>query len=127
VKRRKIRKYVPPAFFAMLGVSLAMWWLTQLSSTYNGVEIPVVVKAEGNIFEVGCYASGSGYKLAAHRLLHKSEVEVTFEELGVVPSPVRPGWGIVNPETLTAAIARRMTDVKVERVGAVPEILLRGR
>ncbi len=127
MEQKKIRRYVSPVFFVMLAVSLVMWWLTQLGRDYSGVEIPVVVKVEGNIFEVECYASGSGYKLASHRLLEPTEVEVAFDELSIMASPVRQGWGIVDPATLATAIARRVHDVKVERVGAVPEILLRGR
>ena len=117
MERRKIKRYVPPAFFVMLAVSLVMWWLTQL----------VTVKVDGNIFDVECFASGSGYKLASHRILHRTEVEVLFDELHVTPSPVRVGWGIVDPEALTTIIARNVSDVKVERVGIIPEILLRGR
>ncbi len=127
MERRKIKRYVPPAFFVMLAVSLVMWWLTQLSKDYTGVEIPVTVKVDGNIFDVECFASGSGYKLASHRILHRTEVEVLFDELHVTPSPVRVGWGIVDPEALTTIIARNVSDVKVERVGIIPEILLRGR
>lgn len=111
----------------MLAVSLVMWGLTQLSRNYTGVEIPVVVKIEGNIFEVPCYASGSGFKLAAHRILRTTEVDIAFDELAVVESPARLGWGIIDPSTLAVAIAKRISDVKVERVGGVPEILLRGR
>ena len=127
MEHRKIGKYVPPAFFVMLAVSFIMWCLTQLSQNYTGVDMPVVVKVEGNIFEVRCYASGSGYKLVSHRMLHKPEVEIAFEELNVTPSPVRIGWGIVDRDALTRAIAQRVGDVRVERVGIVPEILLNGR
>jgi hypothetical protein len=127
VRKKKLKRFVPPAFFAMLAVSLVMWWLTQLSKDYAGVELPVTVKVEGNVFEVPCYASGSGYKLASHRLLHHIEVEVAFDELDVTPIAARPGWGIVNPAALAEAITCRVTDVKVERVGLAPEILLRGR
>ncbi len=114
---------MPPAFFVMLAVSFVMWCLTQLT----GVEVPVTIKVEGNIFEVPCYASGSGFKLASHRVLHRTVVEVPFDELDVTPSALKPGWGMIDHTALTQAVARRVSDIKVERVGLAPEISLIGR
>ncbi len=126
-KKKRIKRYIPPAFFVMLAVSLIMWWLTQLSKDYSGIQVPVTVKVEGNIFEVDCFASGNGFQLAARRILHETVVEMPYAELEVTPSMIREGWGIIEPESLLKAISSRIHDVDIERVGVIPEILIRGR
>ncbi len=127
MKRIKITRWVPPAFFVMLGVALAMWWLTQLGKDYSNVEIPVEMRVEGNIVNVKCLASGNGYRLLLHRTVAKSVVEVPFDELKVTPSTTRLGWGVIEPVSLRTAIRSRITDVDIDGLSTVPDILLRGR
>lgn len=124
---RRIYKvlYVTPAFFVMLAVSLVMWWLTQLSKEYSGVEVPVEVRVDGNIFTVECFAAGTGFELAALRTFRKPSVDAQFGELGVTAAG--RGRGIIDPEALRRVIASRITEVSVERVGVVPEIKTTGR
>lgn len=118
--------YVTPAFFVMLAVSLVMWWLTQLSKEYSGVEVPVEVRVDGNIFTVECFAAGTGFQLAALRTFRKPSVDAPFDELGVRPSTNR-GRGVIDPDALRRVIASRVTEVSVERLGVVPEIKTTGR
>ncbi len=111
----------------MLAVSFTMWWLTQLGKSYSDVEIPIEVKVEGNIFNVRFKATGVGYKLMAHRMLGSTSVEVPFDELEVSPAPESAWRGVIGPESLLKAVAARVGDVKIESVGFIPEISLRGR
>lgn len=124
---KKIGKYIPPALLVTLAVSFAMWWLTQLGKSYGDVEIPVQVRVEGNIFDLKCYASGRGYRLAARRIWDRASVEIPFDELIVTPSGVSSWRGVIDPGSLHKAVASRIDDVEVGRIGFIPEISLRGR
>lgn len=124
---RKVKRFLPPAFFAMLAVSFVMWWLTQLSKEYGGVEVPVEVKVEGNIFTVRCAARGTGFRLMSHRIFKNMSVDIPFAQLNVQHAPGREHHGVINSESLKNALAVRVHDITIESVGAVPEITLVGR
>lgn len=111
----------------MLAVAFVMWWLTQLSKEYSGVELPVEVRVEDNIFDLKCTARGSGFRLMSHRMFKNLSIDVPFVQLEVHPVPEHEHKGIVEPESLRRAVSARVHDVFIENVGAAPEITLAGR
>ncbi len=119
--RGMIKGFMSPMFLVMLFASFVFWYLSKLDYTYTtDLEVPVIVDDEEQI--VMCVVEGEGVNLF-HRIYSRKRLRIPLTELKHAYMPTEHGDSVVvvEPESMQAAIASRLSDIKVLSVRDIPE------
>lgn len=120
---RKIRGYVSPVFLALLVASFILWYIAKLSYTYTTEQV-IHLNVEGRRFDVTCVVEGVGTNLFGYRVYMNKTLRIPLSELRYKYSREEGHEGklIIDPQSLQSAISVRISDIKINSIGAVPEI-----
>ncbi len=119
----RIRRYISPAFLALLVASFILWYIAKLNYTYT-TEHPVSVNVDGEKFRVDCVVEGLGTNLFGYQVYMNKRLRIPLSELKfhTVQEPGREGMLKIDSLSLMSAISVRLSDIKVISIGSVPEI-----
>lgn len=116
-----VRKYTSPRFLTLLVFSLLLWLLINMGHTYTA-NITVPVRIDDTRIKVKCEAEGTGYRIFAHRILRRSDINVNLIKLDVSPSVADAGKLVINPASLKSVISSNTKDLRIIGITEVPEI-----
>lgn len=118
-----LRKYVSPAFLALLMASFILWYIAKLNYTYTTEQV-ANINVNGEKFSVTCVVEGIGTNLFGYRIYKGTSLRIPLSELQYTSSQQEghEGMIVIDPHSLQNAISVRYSDIKVVSIGAVPEI-----
>lgn len=117
------KRYITPAFLAILFASFFLWYITKLSYTYT-TEMPFSINVDGEKFRVECLVEATGQRIIAHRYFSKRTLNLRSSDLQMISSPDHEGEYIITPLSLQNAISLRYGDIKIVSVGEIPPLEL---
>lgn len=113
-----------PIFFALLLLSLCLWYIVKLSYTYT-TDINIPIKIDQTPYTVRCNVEGVGYNILLHNIAPKKNlVRISADNVDVSPSATVPGGYEISSFTLQNLISSKITDLKINSVASPVEIEL---
>lgn len=129
----RLRKYISPAFLALLAVSFTLWYISKLKYTYT-TDFNVEVVIDGNKVVVPCVVEGKGTTILGYWLYNSRTANVSLSELkysvveqkalpeGATDSVVVSHKVRISPASMRDALSVRFSDLKIVSVERLPDI-----
>ena len=121
-KLKSLKGYVPPVFLAMLVASFILWYIAKLSYTYTTEQV-IPVTVDGRKFKVTCVVEGIGTNLFGYKVYMNNSISIPLSKLKYAPVADGEGMIAIDPSSLQSAISVHYSDIKIIKIGVIPEIL----
>lgn len=117
-----VRRFSNPVFFALVLLSLILWYVIKLGHTYT-TTINIPVRIDSTYYAVRCNVEGVGYNILVHKMApRRNIVKLSSDNVAVTPSTITPGAYEVSSFSLQNMISTKISDLKILSVESPVEI-----